>query len=248
MDIPSGDQAEFLRPLTELKLEISKLNDHYTDRLFQTKLPNVTPLVFPVNRFLVDVERFEQDEHEPMSAKGMGALYTHDTAGKRFREDLTGDARETLLNKYYRPHHRKLTLLADKAISDFGQALIVDAHSFPDIPLPCDSNQEFPRPDICLGTDTYHTPEWLTALAKTQFEKHGYHVEIDSPYSGTMVPLDFYKKDNRLSSIMIEINRRLYLEDEYQLTHLNFEKLNKCINQFFSLLTDQFKLYKASSK
>ena len=202
-----------------------------------------TLLIFPVNRFLVDVERFEEDEHEPMSAKGMGALYTYDTNGKRFREDITGDAREALLNKYYRPHHRQLGLLAEQAIDSFGQALIVDAHSFPDIPLPCDTNQDFPRPDICLGTDFFHTPVWIIELAKVQFEKQGYSVEINSPYSGTMVPLDFYKTDSRVSSIMIEINRRLYLDGEYRTIQPNFEKLNTCINQLFALVTEQCKLH-----
>jgi N-formylglutamate amidohydrolase len=240
-DIPIEDQANFLRSSGELKLEVNKLNDHYTDRLFQSNLSNVTPLIFPINRFLVDVERFELDEQEPMSAKGMGALYTHDTEGVRFRESLTGEAREALLNKYYRPHHKQLNLLVEKAINGFGQALIVDGHSFPDIPLPCDSNQEFPRPDICLGTDSFHTPEWIIELAKAQFEKQGYSVEINSPYNGTMVPLDFYKTDNRVSSIMIEINRRLYLDDEYQAIQPNFEKLNACINQLFALVTEQFK-------
>jgi hypothetical protein len=44
IDIPMEDQANFLRSSTELKLEVNKLNDHYTDRLFQSKLINVTPL------------------------------------------------------------------------------------------------------------------------------------------------------------------------------------------------------------
>jgi N-formylglutamate amidohydrolase len=139
---------------------------------------------------LVDVERFEQDEQEPMSAKGMGALYTHDTQGVRFRHDLNGATREALLDKYYRPHHQQLAELAEQSIKQFGHALVIDAHSFPDIPLPCDANQAAPRPDICLGTDAYHTPDWISKLAKKQFEQHGYRVEIDKPYSGTMVPLN----------------------------------------------------------
>ena len=134
-------------------------------------------------------------------------------------------------------------MLAEQAIDSFGQALIVDAHSFPDIPLPCDTNQDFPRPDICLGTDFFHTPVWIIELAKVQFEKQGYSVEINSPYSGTMVPLDFYKTDSRVSSIMIEINRRLYLDGEYRTIQPNFEKLNTCINQLFALVTEQCKLH-----
>jgi N-formylglutamate deformylase len=69
--------------------------------------------ILPVNQFfLIDVERFEDDEYEPMSTKGMGALYTHDTQGIRFSATLTGPEGDNLLDKYYRPHHAQLNLLA----------------------------------------------------------------------------------------------------------------------------------------
>ena len=235
--IPLEDQINFLRPVTELRLETNKLNDHFTDKLFQSDSTNVRALIFTVNRFLVDVERFEEDEFESMSAKGMGALYTHDTDGNRFRADLTGSARELLLNKYYRPHHKQLAVLAEEAIARCNRALIIDAHSFPDIPLPCDENQSSNRPDICLGTDFFHTPYWLIDVVRSHFAKHGYHVEINMPYSGTMVPLSFYKKDNRLGSVMIEINRRLYLDEEYQIIELKFNELHKCINDLYDSIT-----------
>jgi N-formylglutamate deformylase len=84
--IPEDDQSGFLRSVAGLDPEINKLTDHFTARLFQYAAVNVKAHVFPVNRFLVDVERFEDDELEPMAAKSMGALYTHDTKAKRFRD------------------------------------------------------------------------------------------------------------------------------------------------------------------
>ena len=81
--------------LTKLKLEVVKLNDHYADRLFQSHWTNVIPLIFSVNRYIVDVERFEDDKHEPMSAKGMGALYSLNTGGHRFNSWCTLISRRT---------------------------------------------------------------------------------------------------------------------------------------------------------
>tara|TARA_R110002124_G_scaffold272468_1_gene441627 strand:+ start:4495 stop:5298 length:804 start_codon:yes stop_codon:yes gene_type:complete len=239
ISIPSEDQINFSVSPEKLRIQVDKLNDHFTDKLFDSSLTNVTSLIFPVNRFLVDVERFEHDEHEPMSLKGMGATYTHDTDGNRFRSDLSQEFREALLDKYYRPHHSQLNNLSEQAINNFGKALIIDAHSFPDIPLSCDDNQSCPRPDICLGTDPFHTPEWITELVKNHFKKNGFKVDINTPYSGTMVPLNFYKKDKRLSSIMIEINRRLYLDDKYQLIQPRYKELNKCINKLLSIISNQ---------
>ncbi len=39
-------------------------------------------------------------------------------------------------------------------------------------------------------------------------------VGINRPYAGTLVPTTFYGKDQRVLSVMIEVNRRLYLTDE----------------------------------
>jgi N-formylglutamate amidohydrolase len=41
----------------------------------------------------------------------------------------------------------------------------------------------------------------------------GYSVGIDRPYAGTMVPMAFYQMDRRVTSIMIEINRSLYMDE-----------------------------------
>ncbi len=44
--------------------------------------------------------------------------------------------------------------------------------------------------------------------------RHELTVTIDCPYSGTIVPLRYLGVEPAVSSIMIEVNRRLYLEPE----------------------------------
>jgi len=44
-------------------------------------------------------------------------------------------------------------------------------------------------------------------------EKVGWTYEVNRPFSGTIVPIDFYRKDKRVSSIMVEVNRRLYMDE-----------------------------------
>ena len=43
------------------------------------------------------------------------------------------------------------------------------------------------------------------------FKKQGYEVEINSPFSGAIVPEKYYQCERRVISIMIEINRQLYM-------------------------------------
>jgi N-formylglutamate amidohydrolase len=51
---------------------LDRITDHFTDDLFA--LPNhlATPVRFPVSRLVVDPERFENDELEPMSGAVWG--------------------------------------------------------------------------------------------------------------------------------------------------------------------------------
>ena len=74
-------------------------------------------------------------------------------------------------------------------IETLGKSLIVDCHSFPSHPLQCDKDQAIPRPDICIGTDPFHTPKALVEVAESAFRNVGLSVGIDRPYDGTIVPL-----------------------------------------------------------
>lgn len=104
-------------------------------------------------------------------------------------------------------------MATDQVLKTCGTALIIDCHSFPSHPLPCDIDQAEDRPDICLGTDTFHTPAWLVQAAKTAFEAEGLSVCIDRPYAGTIVPAAHFQKNVQVSSLMVEVNRGLYMDE-----------------------------------
>ena len=46
-------------------------------------------------------------------------------------------------------------------------------------------------------------------------ESCGYSTARDQPFSGTIVPIKHHQKDQRVQSLMIEINRWLYLGEDY---------------------------------
>ncbi|NLT34432.1 MAG: N-formylglutamate amidohydrolase [Gaiellales bacterium] len=41
----------------------------------------------------------------------------------------------------------------------------------------------------------------------------GYGLEINRPYSGTLVLMSFWRKDRRVASLMIEVNHGLYVDE-----------------------------------
>jgi N-formylglutamate amidohydrolase len=90
---------------------------------------------------------------------------------------------------------------------------LIDGHSFPSRPLPYEAEQSPGRPEICVGTDPYHTPSWLRDLAVAAFERQGFRVAVDRPFSGALVPMAFYGTDARVAAFMVEVNRGLYMDE-----------------------------------
>jgi N-formylglutamate deformylase len=64
------------------------------------------------------------------------------------RRALNADERARLIGEHYRPHHAALERAVANALERTGQCLLIDAHSFPSVPLPYELDQEFRRPDI----------------------------------------------------------------------------------------------------
>ena len=197
-------EVKFLLGQEALAYEVDAMTDHHTDRLFD--LPGAHRCVFPVSRLVVDPERFIDD---PMESIGMGVVYTHTANGEALRAISETD-RQALINTHYHTHHAALTRMADECLEKHNQCLIIDCHSFPAQPLPYENDLN--RPDICIGTDSYHTSTELKDCLLKVFEAFGYRVAIDSPFSGTIVPLKHYHKDKSVASVMIEVNRSLYAD------------------------------------
>lgn len=66
---------------------------------------------------------------------------------------------------------------------------------------------------------------------KNSFEKLGYSVGINEPFKGTIMPLKYYKQEKRVQSIMLEINRKLYMNEETGEKIERFEELKNNIKK-----------------
>ncbi|MGW7435026.1 N-formylglutamate amidohydrolase [Streptomyces sp. NPDC054849] len=171
----------------------------------------VTPWRFVngLSRLVVDPERFP-DEREEMLAAGMGAVYTRTTHGERLRPD--GFDGRPLIDRYFHPYAEAMTRAVEDRLEAVGRAVIIDVHSYPTKPLPYELHADGPRPPICLGTDPFHTPDGLLAAAEKAFAGFG-GTGLDSPFSGTYVPLRYYGKDSRVGALMVEIRRDAYMSE-----------------------------------
>jgi N-formylglutamate amidohydrolase len=209
--IPEELRDQIVLSDEELRMEQCLMTDAFTDELFA--LPETTMVRFPISRLLVDVERFPDNATEPMSKVGMGMMYTRTAFGKQLRRTLQADEKRNLLTRYYETHHHRLAAEVEEELEQYGKALIVDCHSFASQPLPFEMDQAIPRPEFCIGTDSFHTPGSLTHIAARCIKGMGFTVDINRPYAGSLVPMAYYRKDRLVASIMIEVNRSLYMDE-----------------------------------
>ena len=225
--------------------EILLLTDWHTEDLFD--FAGGISITANFNRVFCDVERFANDDDEPMAKKGMGAIYTKLDGGGVLR-NVSDEVRNYILEKYYCPHHQRLSKAVAEQLSNTDSALIIDCHSFSNKPFKRDLNHEEPRPDFCIGIDDYHTPRRLYKLATIGLKMLGYKVVINAPYSGSIVPMEFYRKDKRVLSMMIEINRNLYLVPGTNQKNSNYCKIKSDIHKLLSFLSNNGHIIKVQTQ
>jgi len=217
--------------------EMLKLTDWFTDDLFHTSEDDIIKADF--SRIFCDTERFIDDTQEVMSQYGMGVIYTKNDDGETIR-NVTSELREKILMDYYWHHHTQLSNTVNNHLTQFGKALIIDCHSFPSVPLKRDLDKTPNRPDFNIGTDPYHTPNELIDASIAFFKKAGYSLGINWPYKGSIVPLEHYHKNQNVQSIMLEINRKLYLKEPSNEKSENYQKIKDLTRDFIKVIKTAF--------
>lgn len=229
--VPPSVRNQFLLDDADLKAELLRITDHWTLDLFAHGIPERRIICSGVSRLVADVERFEEDALEVMASRGMGAIYERTSGGRQLRHHPVPDEREELMNAWYHPHHQRLTQLVQEAIDQHGGVLLLDVHSFPSRPLPCELEQGLVRPDICIGTDEFHTPERLAQAFLRVFSDIGCSVGLNTPFGGAMVPMSLYRNDRRVVAVMVEVNRKLYVDEATGEHTPNFTSVAEMIRQ-----------------
>ena len=227
--IPDDLRKDILLSDQELKAELDEMTDTFTEAiaLKAAELSGSKPWLFinTYSRLVIDPERFP-DEREAMNAVGMGAVYQKTSIGTQLRNP-DPILENQLLDAYFHPYAKAISDLVAQRFASLGEVTLVDVHSYRLNQHPNAINHGQIRPPICIGTDPFHTPEWLTDAAKSAFSIIGENY-LNQPYSGTYVPLDFYEKEAKITSIMMETRADTFLTDELKI-HAGFESVSKAL-------------------
>ena len=156
-------------------------------------------LVFPMNRLVCDVERFI--ENEPMEEKGMGICYTNNADLEPMRI-VSEEERNYIIEKYYKPHHKRLELMVEEELRKYGEAVIIDCHTYRKEPWKYE-DETLARPAVCIG---YDEESWVSTYVETFLSYRIKDIGINTPFSGAIKPLK-YIKDKNVHSVMIEVRQ-----------------------------------------
>lgn len=236
--IPEEIKENFLIVQNELEYELLVMTDWYTDELFRH--PKVGYQKSTVSRLVFDPERFRDDEMEPMAERGMGVVYTRTSSGSTLM-NATDEYKERILHDYYDVYHELFNNKVDSILYQYNKCLIIDAHSFPSKPLPYETMQSLDRPDICIGVDDYFTPQELVFETEELMSKSDLKCAINNPFSGSFITSKHYtSRDSRVKSIMIELNRGLYMDEATGKKNKRFHQIGNLINDLIEKLTKSF--------
>jgi len=213
--IPEDVRARLLLDDDALAEELRLMTDARTDELAILAAEQVAPrpwvFVNRLSRLVVDPERLP-NEHEEMYDVGMGAVYTRTSGGMALR-DADERAERALLKRFFAPYAESLTDLVDERLSATGHAVLIDLHSYPVKALPYERHQDAKRPPVCLGVDVDHTPAALVERVSRACSAIG-QVVVNEPFAGSYVPLRHFGRDNRVTSVMVELRRDMYLRHD----------------------------------
>jgi N-formylglutamate deformylase len=186
------------------------MTDAHTDLIAAQAAGAAWLFINRYSRLVVDPERFP-DDREEMLAVGMGAVYTRTSHGQQLRPDDPTQV-EALLAKHFRPYAGAVTTLVDDRLAATGRAVIIDVHSYPSKALPYELHGAGPRPPVCLGTDSDHTPDALLDAAREAFSGCG-GIGVNTPFTGCYVPLKHYRQRSTVTALMVEIRRDTYMTE-----------------------------------
>ena len=208
--------------LRNLRANAFYLIDYHTLPLFNPATPNllIHTLCARDNRMLVDMERLPDD---PLESNGFGIVsqWAINWLGEEFRQ---------VALEQYNAYHA----YAARCLNALKNTMLIDCHSFSSLPTQlCPTPQDV---DICIGwNEDETTPErMLLGLVAAYFMDCGYSIGINKPFSNSKT----FPGATGYHSLMIEINKRCYMNEDTLEKSDNFNLLHSQLQQLYSIILD----------
>jgi N-formylglutamate amidohydrolase len=246
--------ASFLASARLDPLTLRRSEDAFVDELFSGAVAIGVPLMrahFP--RAYLDVNR-EPYELDPRMFDGRLPPFANTrsmrvAAGLGTIARLVGEAQEiyarrlsieeavTRIETLYKPYHRSLRGLIQRAERQFGVAVLLDCHSMPSASHASSSRDEKIKADVVVG-DRFGTScaAIVIDLVEQELRRLGYGVSRNRPYAGGFITEHYGNPAAGHHALQIEVNRALYMDEGTLLKSANFDNLARDLTQVLQSL------------
>ncbi len=227
--------------------------DAHVDALFAAAPKSGATLIaalFPrsyidVNRSIEDIDPQLLDRPWPgpvavsdRARVGMGLVRRMSKPGLPLYNRLLSVAEiQHRIDRYYIPYHRAVDDAINRAHASFGAVWHVNCHSMPSGGGPRRIAAGWERADFVLGDrDGVTCAAGFRRMVQVTLERMGYHVRINDPYKG----VELVKRHGRplagRHSLQIEINRRLYMNEETLERSAGFARLQRDLDTLIAAI------------
>lgn len=221
--IPDAVSGTIVAP----ELEMHRDADWAVDRLFAGACEAGAGLMSTtISRYVVDLNRdrrdlpadaldFEWNEHPEKSYGRRGLFWLETTRGVPVVTQKLSQKDVEARLAYYDSYHQALALELSQRKEQFGAAILIDGHSMPSVGRAGHPDEGVRRADVVLGDSFGRSCSSLLVHSATGvFERAGYSVALNEPYSGGYDTVHYGRPQNAMHALQIELNRDCYMDEE----------------------------------
>lgn len=162
----------------------------------------------------------------PRSLGGAGELWQDKWPYQQIVERIADD---------HEPYHQAVGNVLRHMRTKFGRAILLDLHSMPPI-----GHENDVRIDFVIG-DRFGRScgAYFSELAHACLSGQGYQVQVNHPYSGGYILDRHGDRQADIHALQIEVDRRLYLDQDLREPTPAAAILSKVINALAAMLSDE---------
>ena len=146
------------------------------------------------------------------------------------------------VNTYHRPYHKTLKNMLDNTYKKFGKFYHVNAHSMQNqATAMSDQSQGTKRPDFVIGDrEGTSCKRRFTDLIVDFLKSLNYSVDVNYPYKGMELVRAYSDPLQNKNSVQIEVNRKLYMNEETREKIDNFKILKQDLKKLINEIKKQY--------
>ena len=220
-----AEEAYWLKNLPEVTLMYDV--DRFIDRIYQPALEQhqIPTVTTKWHRYVVDCNRWPEDIDKdcvvgaegPSGSHPTGLHWRLTTAGfPLIKKPISWSLHQELLNKYYYDFFKSIDALYEQLKRQGAEKTYhLNLHSMPSQGTSAHRDPGELRVDIVIGDEKGRTSssEW-TDFVSSAYRKQGFSVSLNHPYTGGTDVEKYGDPQNGHSALMIELNRRLYMDEQ----------------------------------